>query len=440
MKIRLIKSLTCIDLKLYNTLLLMGLIPTIYTTVRIFLLGNLPTDWGINIASQLLWIHIIYEVLQEAIMLPVFYLIGKSLYQKHEFENKVKSGLVVITSLYSALSVAIIILAEPMIILMNQKTELIPATVTFVRLETVASIFITLVQFTTLTLITIQKSKYLIRILVSQVILTIVMDIFLLSGSIFSLNIGVNGIAISNIIVNIVLVAISLDFIRKEGFCIFNKSKVSLHWMKEWFIVGGYSGLESLVRNLAFIIMVVRMVNIVGEQGNFWLAKNFIWGWLLLPVLQLGQLIKRDCGVHNNKAIQEKTIGYFTITGIIVIIWIFTIPVWKTFFKYVMNIENFEAIYSIAMVSLGFYVLFAFNNVVDSIFYGIGKTQYMLFQSLVINILFYGTLYFLYLTGIYRPDLMVIVIMFGTGIALDSLLTFGMFQWMLKKRNIRIFR
>ena len=61
-----------IDYKLFGTLLLFGLLPTIYTTVRIFFLGVIPTDWGFNIASQLAWVNIIYEVIQEAILLPVF--------------------------------------------------------------------------------------------------------------------------------------------------------------------------------------------------------------------------------------------------------------------------------------------------------------------------------------------------------------------------------
>lgn len=64
--------------------------------------------------------------------------------------------------------------------------------------------------------------------------------------------------------------------------------------MKEFLKVGGISGLESFVRNIAYMLMISRMVNMVGGQGTYWVANNFIWGWLLLPVLQLGELIKRE--------------------------------------------------------------------------------------------------------------------------------------------------
>ena len=42
---KIIKSLKNINWKLFFSLLVMGLIPTIYTTVRVFFIGQLP--WGL---------------------------------------------------------------------------------------------------------------------------------------------------------------------------------------------------------------------------------------------------------------------------------------------------------------------------------------------------------------------------------------------------------
>lgn len=433
-------SLKSIDYRLFTALLIIGIIPTIYRTVRIYFLGSLPMDWGFNIASQLAWVNVIYEVLQEAIMLPLFYLMGKSLSDKTELANKIKTGLLVTFGIYVLISAVLILCAEPLIVFMSQKSELISATVTYIRLETVASIFLTVVQFMLLILITIKKDKYLYAFLLLQMVLTILSDTFLISKLPISLDLGVNGIAIGNIIVNVILLLIVIQFLKIEGYKIDFKEKSSFSWMREWLTVGGYSGLESFVRNAAFMLMVIRMVNVVGEQGTFWVANSFIWGWLLWPVLQLGQLVKRDCGEYGNEAIKQKTLGYFTITGMIVIIWLITLPFWNMFIKNVMNISNYEDVYWIALVSVFFYITFAFNNVIDSVFYGIGKTNYMLFQSVVINSVFYGTLFILYLLGIYKPTLGLIAVMFAAGIAFDSLLTYLMFIWMLKKRKISIIK
>ncbi len=431
-------SLKSINYRLFAALLAMGFIPTIYTTVRIFFLGNMPTDWGLNIASQLSWINLIYEVLQEAIILPLFYLMGKSIADKSILTNKIKTGLIVTFGIYGSISVVVIIFVKPLITLMSQKQYLISATAAYIRLEAIASILFTVARFLLLVLIMLKKNKQLYAILIIQMLLTVFSDIFLVSSLPISFDLGVNGIAIGNIIVNTVLLITVIFFLNNEGYRIDLKGKISFGWMKEWLKVGGYSGLESFVRNAAFMLMVIRMVNVVGEQGTFWVANNFIWGWLLLPILQLGQLIKRDCGASGDRAIKQKTIGYFVLTGIIVIIWLFTMPFWDSFIKNVMNVKNYTDVYWIALISVIFYITFAFNNVIDSIFYGIGKTNYMLFQSIVINTLFYGTLFILYKAGIYKPTLNLIALMFGAGIAFDSALTYVMFVWMLKKHKISI--
>ncbi len=432
------RSLKSVDFKLFFTLLIMTLIPTIYTTVRIHFLGDLPSDWGFNIASQLTWVNVAYEVVQEAIILPLFYLMGKSLLDKQNLENKIQSGLVVTAAIYLSMSLILILFARPIVEFMSQKNELVSATVTYIRIETVASIFSTLLQFLLLVLITIKKEKYLVGILLVQMVLTIALDTFFVSTLSFSLNVGVNGIAYSNIIVNLLLVVLALFLLHREGYRVIPVNRLQFGWMKEWLTVGGYSGIESFVRNAAFTLMVVRMVNVVGEQGTFWVANSFIWGWLLMPVLQLGQLVKRDCGELGNRAIEGRTLGYFVLTGIFILIWIVTIPLWEPFISNVMNIENSGTVTHLALISLVFYITFAFNNVIDSIFYGIGKTNYMLFQSVVINAVFYGTLFVLYVTDIYNPSLELIALMFAGGIAFDSLLTYIMFVWMLKKRKLNI--
>jgi hypothetical protein len=73
---RLRRSPSRIDYRLLGVLIAMGLLPTIYITVRIYFLRDLPVDWGYNIASQLTWLSIMYEVVHESLMLPMFFLIG----------------------------------------------------------------------------------------------------------------------------------------------------------------------------------------------------------------------------------------------------------------------------------------------------------------------------------------------------------------------------
>ena len=41
--------------------------------------------------------------------------------------------------------------------------------------------------------------------------------------------------------------------------------------------------------------MVCKTVNAVSQSGNYWIANNFIWDWLLIPVTALGEVIRSDC-------------------------------------------------------------------------------------------------------------------------------------------------
>ena len=93
-------SLKNINHKLFIALLVMGLVPTIYTTLRVFWLGNLPGEYSFSIAGQLSWINLIYEVINEAIILPLFYFVGKVLSDKKELTNRMKTGVLLTLGIY----------------------------------------------------------------------------------------------------------------------------------------------------------------------------------------------------------------------------------------------------------------------------------------------------------------------------------------------------
>jgi Na+-driven multidrug efflux pump len=431
-------SLTRINYRLFTALLLFGLVPTIYTTFRIYLIGQLPGDWGFSIASQLQWVNLLYEILQEALILPLFFFIGAVLTNKDELINRIKTGLAFTFVVYMVLSLLIFTFARPLVVFMAQDQTLINETVSYIRLETIAMVFMTLVKFLMVVLVTIKKDRNVYAVMGVQLILTVIFDVFFVSTLSFSMNLGVNGIAITNIVVNALLLGVSIVLLYKNDLSLFYKNKMDYTWLKDLFKKGGISGLESFVRNLAFMLMIVRMVNVVGEQGTFWVANNFIWGWLLLPVIQLGELIKADCGEESYTAVKTKSLGYFSITAVIIAIWGLTLPLWKPFMQHVLQISNYNDVFFIVIISLGFYVLFAFNNVIDSIFYGLGKTNYMLFQSLVINTVFYGTAFILFQFHVFVPNLTLIALLFAMGTALDSLLTMGMYVWLLKRKDISL--
>lgn len=435
---RIIKALKTVNFRLWLDILAAMLLPTVYQTVRIYFLGDMPNDSGINIASQLQWVNLLYEIIQEALILPLFFLLGRSLNDRKEFTNRVRTGLAVTAGIYSIVSVVIIASARPLVVIMAQNEELIDATVSYVRLETVAALFSTLWRFMMTVLVTLKKDKYLYAVLAVQTLLSVLSDTFLVSDLPVSAKLGVNGIAITNIAVNVLILLLSLIILRKENIRLFDGQKWRFEWMKEWFRVGKFSGLESLLRNLAFMVMVVRMVNIVAEQGNYWIANNLIWQWLLIPGLALADLVKKEIG-ESRENISKKTFGYIVLTSIFAIAWLASIPLWKPFLQYVMNVSDYETVFNITLIETGFYITYLFNSCIfDSTFYGLGKTHYMLIQSLCIDLLYYGTMFVLYLTDVFVPTLTGICLMFGIGMAVDFIPTMILYIRMLRKEKIKI--
>lgn len=415
----------------------MGLVPTIYTTLRVFWLGNLPSEYSYSIAGQLSWVSLIYEVIDEAIILPLFYFIGKMAEDKKELTNRMKTGLLVTFGIYLVLSAVIMSCAEPLLKLMATDESIIDASATYIRIEAVANIFSILQRFALVGLVILGKDKYVYVLTGVKLVLCLIFDTFLISTLPFSANLGVNGIGISNIIVNAILFITTMIILARLGINVINKEKMDFSWMKEFVKIGGISGLESLVRNLAYMVMIARMVNVVNEQGTYWVANNFIWGWLLLPITQLGELIKQETST-NKDAVKNNSIGYFFMTLIIVIIWCVLIPAYKPFMQYVLNYGDIDKLFSLVMVLFGFYILYAIQNVFDCTFYGLGKTNLMLFESVVTNSIYYGTAFILYKTRVWVPALEGIALLFGIGVAFDAVVSFIAYIYLLKKEHINI--
>lgn len=432
------RSLKNLNWKLFISLLVMGLCPSIYITLRVFFLGKLPGDWVFSIAGQLSWVNLLYEILDEAIILPLYFFMGKAINNKNDYTNRIKTGLIISFSVYAVCSVFIIGFTNPLLSIMATSKDIISESVIYIRIESIANIFILLSNFILICLITLGKSRYVYILTAAKLILSIVFDTFLVSTLNISANLGVNGIGYSNIIVNIILFAVSVVLLSKEGYRIFNKEKLSFTWAKEFVKIGGISGLESFVRNIAYMLMISRMVNMVNEQGTYWVANSFIWGWLLLPINQLGELIKQEVST-DEKAIKNNTLGYFAVTAIVCLVWFITIPGWKGFMANVLQFSDVDKLYNLVTLLLGFYVLYALQNVFDCEFYGLGKTNYMLFESIVTNSIYYGIAFALYLAGKWTPTLMSIALLFGVGNAFDSIVSGGAFAYLLKKRKINIF-
>lgn len=64
----------------------------------------------------------------------------------------------------------------------------------------------------------------------------------------------------------------------------------------------------------------------------------------------------------------------------------------------------------------------------------------MFFESIVTNSVYYGGAFILYVTGVWTPTLTGIALLFGIGVAFDSVVSLCAYIYLLKKRKINILR
>jgi Na+-driven multidrug efflux pump len=79
------------------------------------------------------------------------------------------------------------------------------------------------------------------------------------------------------------------------------------------------------------------------------------------------------------------------------------------------------------------YLLLSFNLVINSVFYGLGKTKYLALKTLWTNGLVYLTAYILYLSGFWEPGFTEILLFFGAGILVGTFFTVYYARVVLKR-------
>jgi len=433
----LITNLKTINYKLFAVLLLSAFIPTLYSTVRINFLGAIPDTWAFSIAAQVAWLNIAYEVISEGMLLPLAFILGKVIKDKIQFSQRISLSLILFTTIYALMTLFVLAFAPTLLKMMQLSTALLDTTAHYIRLESIAIFISSIFTFCSLVFVLKNNQKALYLLLITKTLLTIFFDTLFVSQSTYSLQLGVNGVAYTNIAVNSLLFIIAAVWLKKEGVTFNCFKRYNIGWLKQWLNIGLKSGLESFVRNAAFVIMILQLVNEVQQAGVFWVTNQFIWGWLLLPVLALGQLIKQDAACANGIS-HQRINSYMILTSIFTALWLLTLPLWPYFISHVMGITDYQPIYQLSILMVGFYIVFAFNNVIDSYFYGIGRTDLMLYQSLLVNSVFYGGAFYAYQAGWFIPHLESIAIMFGLGMTFDALITFVLYRIIRAKERSNI--
>lgn len=390
-------------INLFCSLMLLSLIPFLYTLVRTNLIADIPSTDGFGIAGHIEWFDLINETIQAFLIMPLYALLNKCIQDKQKFKERVFQTFLAVNIIYLLFSLVVLIYCNHIV-----STMVVGPTgevTRYLELETVGFIIANIVSFVNVLFVVKEKTLYIYAMVVFRTIFTIIGDLFLIP------EFGVNGIAYSNIAVNSVCVVLCLIAVFREK--LFTVSfKFEKSFVKDYLCMGSFSGFQILLDNFIYLFIVCKMVNAVEEQGNYWTANNIIWGLMLVPISALAEIIKKDC---KDELTFAKIKRYNVIILATFLAWLFFIPLLGPFLKNVMGIDNSQTIKHILVLLIPFYLAYNYTVLFDNIFIGYGKTQYCFVISLIVNLIYYPIMYGLMREGSFAPNMTFICMMFGFG-------------------------
>ena len=265
------------DFKLYFTLIAWSLVPAIYLFFRMNIISINNVD--INILGQMEWFDLIDEIFVTTLIVPLYKILKKDDRGNNSYKNGTAFSISFLIYVFFAVFVAFRVKSITKIMNAENAEK-------YLFLQTISLTIDFINKFMILLFTLNDKYRLINKLLIVKILFLIICDCILIYyfkdiGSVYS-----------EMFVNIIIAVISLIIVYKEKIISFKNFDLS--FIKEWAKIGLYSGIQIFLDNFIYAMMIVRMVNAVSESGNYWVANNFIWGWLLVPVLSFTEIIKKN--------------------------------------------------------------------------------------------------------------------------------------------------
>lgn len=365
----------------------------------------------INIIGQIEWFDTINETALAFLVLPMYNLFNSVRTDRERLKNRISQAIMLGLAIYLIFAIFVLVYASSMADIMNAPQE----SVVYLRMMTIGFIFDYLVQIVMVILVVLGKARYVNMLIILKVTILTISNIILMNAYSFI------GAAFAIIISNIVAVIFCLYLLKREDM-IQLRPKFEKNTISQWFKVGKFSGGEIFLNNLIYILMIVAMVNAVSESGNYWVANNFIWGWLLIPIYALGEIVRRD---YEKGQGRMRAYGFVLMT--IFLIWLLSVPAWEFIYGNIFGATDPGFVTDITCKLMPFYLAYGITVVVDSVFLSVGRTEYTFSIALVVNIVYYGIIYIFFISEMVEPTMDFIIMMFGFGMVVHMIFSILLF-------------
>jgi Na+-driven multidrug efflux pump len=429
------------DWQLLFSILFYMAVPSIYTSYSFYLIGNSPPNTNnLAIVSQWQFVQSFFEVIQEALVLPLFYFIGTSVSKgKAVIIDRISSTLTILFVTLIPLLLVLSFFIGSFTELINTPTEIVLQTKNYLTIKVWTLLFSISNIGLVIILEALKRNRILVILTLIKLVLSIGLDALCFGDYSFSLDMGINGLAIANLLTELVtFLVISTLFIKALDINI--KQFFRFPQINNFSLFGSVSlgiGIESLVKNVAYFFLIIGLMNTLGskEIGGYYLSMHLYWSFYLVPILAITEMSRVLLARSSNNITSWQILNInLSRMGLVLLFWCATYPFVDDFFEFFSTDTEVLAFAKQSFKWLLIpYILMSLNMLIDSLFYATGKTQYLAYQSLLTNGLVYLTAYVLYYAGFWQPTFTGVLILFGIGIFVDSLFTIGFARKVLRE-------
>jgi len=393
-------------------LVLAMLIPKIYDLTDTYWIGKISYS-ALAITEQYEFIAVTIEIVNETIPLGVLALVAQNYKNREKIISILKAGILV-QIIFSLLLTTIVVGFTPQFVsTIGTPTEIVALTTRYLILKSIALPFDSIAIIMLVTIKSMRKGREALYLALSSVLLNVVLDLFLISNMNFSLKLGVEGVAIGYTVSKLTLAVLSSIFATRLLGIRKTRSN-SENWrdkIKPLFSIGGWTGVDSLVRNIGYILVPLSVLNFIGTGpfGGYGLAMTVMWT-LIIPVLAISE--GTNVVVGNNFGEGKTTEIKKTLLTSLVLVLVFMTAISVVGLFYWNDLSSFFnmnpdiVMYSVETFKWLIipYCCFAVGMILRSVFLGTGKTYYILAISCVQNFLLIFPYWALSKIGIVTAD------------------------------------
>jgi Na+-driven multidrug efflux pump len=422
-------------------LILAALIPKIYELSNTFWIGHISYE-ALAVTEQYEFLGVTIEIVNEMIPFGILALVAQNYKDREKVISILKSGLV-LQVIFSTILMSIVVLFTPQFVSsIGTPSEIVSLTTNYLLLKAIALPFDSAAVLLLMGIKSMRKGRDVLYLVFFSVMLNIVLDLFLISNTSISLNLGVQGAAIGYVISKVALFLMTAAFSIK-----ILEIKLRAISLSKWsaparavFSIGGWTGLDSLVRNIGYILVPLNVLNVIGTNpyGGYGLAMTVMWT-LIIPVLSITEgtnvVIGNYYGERNYSSLKKVLLTSILLVSItMIVIAVSGVFFWGTlssFFNQNPIMVDFSTATFWWMIIP--YCLFAVGGVLKSVFFGTGKTKYVFYISAFCNLALVIPFWVLSKLGFLSATFDNVMALFVVVFFVDLILTFGIVRKVLSK-------